>query len=203
MPRIRGMQNGQLYLSKRKPQFWSGRFYVHENHHGKHVVVRRLVRLGWLRSLTHEQAIDKLRSLALEEQAKYDSLKFIGLTAVGPLQQLRSRQKGIISELLVAMDLTRKGFEVFRHVSDLAPCDMVALKNDLIWRVEVKYVGTCKSGDQSYHFARYISRSGKFDVLAVVSPDESIHYIKATGEKLERDWSVTDHSNYTEDEAVS
>jgi Holliday junction resolvase len=43
--------------------------------------------------------------------------------------------------MLVALDLIRKGFEIYRHLSDMAPCDMVASKEGKLLRVEVKYVG--------------------------------------------------------------
>lgn len=45
---------------------------------------------------------------------------------------------GAASELRVATDLLLRGFEVFRSVSQCASCDLVALKNGQVLRVEVR-----------------------------------------------------------------
>lgn len=165
MSRARGNQSGQLYRCR---DFWSGRFNVYvQRARGGEALVRKTVRLGSVDKLTREQAGVLLKKAAVDEQAKRDHLQFCGIAAAGPLQDLRTRQKGIISEMLVAVDLTRKGFEVYRHIGDLAPCDIVALLGDRVVRVEVKYGGATK---------RYVQCAGRFDILAVVSPDESIQY---------------------------
>jgi hypothetical protein len=68
---------------------------------------------------------------------------------------------GASSELLVCADLLLKGFEVFRSVSTNCSCDIVALKNGKLLRVESKTVadkGKIPSADKA-----------KFDILAVVT----------------------------------
>ena len=179
-PRARN-QNGQLIRGARH---WSGRFRIYEKRaRGGWSAKRKMIVLGPV-SISQEEAAALLRSRISEEQQKRDHLAFIGLTEAGPLAEMHNRQKGIIAEMLVITDLTRKGFEIYRHVADLAPCDVLALRDGKVLRVEVKYAGCERS-------RRYISRDGRFDVLAVVSADESIEYCDSVGEKLGVNWAVT------------
>lgn len=45
---------------------------------------------------------------------------------------------GAVGELLVAADLMLKGYDVFRNLSPNGLADLVALKNDRVWRIQVK-----------------------------------------------------------------
>lgn len=45
---------------------------------------------------------------------------------------------GAISELKVAYDLMEKGFDVFRALAQNACCDLIAVKNNLMIRIEVR-----------------------------------------------------------------
>ena len=45
---------------------------------------------------------------------------------------------GTISELRVAADLLAKGYHVFRSLSPNCPCDLVAMYNGLVMRLEVR-----------------------------------------------------------------
>lgn len=167
MPRIRGRQRGKLTLNKNS---WSGRARIYyKRARGGEAVKLKSFYLGPA-SMTREEATEKLRLAILEEQARRDHMAFVGLPAgsTGPMSELDTRRKGMIAEMLVAMDLTRKGFEIYRHMSDMAPCDMIAVKDERILRVEVKFAGSARP--------RYICFSSKFDVLAVVAVDESISY---------------------------
>lgn len=65
---------------------------------------------------------------------------------------------GAASELLASVDLIQRGWSVFRNVSTHAPCDLVAIKNETIIRIEVK--------SRTSHYDRT-----KSDVLAVVNQD--------------------------------
>lgn len=44
---------------------------------------------------------------------------------------------GAISELIVCVDLLKKGYEVFRAVSQATSCDLAVLKEHKLYRIEV------------------------------------------------------------------
>lgn len=89
---------------------------------------------------------------------------------------------GTRAELLVCCDLLVKGYEVFRNVSPHGTCDLVALKSDNIFRIEVKSGNVRSSGRISHAPAYY---KGHFEVLAVVLPDGKILY-----NSLDKDFAV-------------
>ena len=95
---------------------------------------------------------------------------------LNPSQAQRDRgKKGAAHELLVSYDLILKGYDVYRAVSHNAVCDLIAIKDGRVLRVEVttayNYVrkdGTKCKGYNKHDTARY-------DVLAVVN-EGSIEY---------------------------
>ena len=69
---------------------------------------------------------------------------------------------GAISELIVTVDMLKRGFEVFRAVSAHCSCDLAALKDGKLLRIEVK---------TSYRTKNTIVRENdehKADILALV-----------------------------------
>jgi PD-(D/E)XK endonuclease len=78
---------------------------------------------------------------------------------------------GAIGELKVSCDLLDRGYEVFRSVSPDGSCDLVALKGDKMFRIEVKtgqvYATT---GTRTYPKPKP-KDANKFDILAVSYPD--------------------------------
>jgi len=76
-----------------------------------------------------KQTRDLRKSLALPKPTEKSTYQLLDLS-VG--------NKGAISELLVCVDLTKKGFEVFRAVSPACSCDLVARKGDKIFTIEVR-----------------------------------------------------------------
>src|SRR5260370_20407188 len=53
-------------------------------------------------------------------------------------REISSGDLGAATELWVATDLILKGFDVFRNVSPHGPSDLIALKDDQMFRVQVK-----------------------------------------------------------------
>ncbi len=53
---------------------------------------------------------------------------------------------GAISELRVGIDLLTKGYHVFRSESPNCPCDLVAIKNNKIFTIEVRTTYRNSSG---------------------------------------------------------
>lgn len=74
--------------------------------------------------------------------------------------------KGAWGESLVCANLLERGYEVFRSISPGSPCDLIAMRGDLLLRVEVRCAYfqhggyTCATPDSSRH-----------DLLALVTGD--------------------------------
>ncbi len=82
---------------------------------------------------------------------------------------------GAMHELLVAADLMRRGYEVFRSLSPAASCDLLIRRDDgLTARVEVRTVRRNREGRVGA--GARPSEAHRFDVLARVEPSGAIHY---------------------------
>jgi hypothetical protein len=57
-------------------------------------------------------------------------------TSLAP--NLSSSNTGAVSELIVCADLLKKGYEVFRSVSATCSCDVIALRDGICTRIEVR-----------------------------------------------------------------
>lgn len=83
---------------------------------------------------------------------------------------------GAISELLVAADLIRRGFYVFRNVAADGPCDLVAFRRgERPLKVEVKTAGYATQQAATTATA-LLGTWHEFDVLALVHADGRIEY---------------------------
>lgn len=87
-------------------------------------------------------------------------------------QGLTTGEIGSWGELIVAADMMRRGWKVFRAVTPSSPCDMVAFKKDRIVRVEVTLARRGRTG--KVYFPAH--NEDNYDVLALVFPDSSIEY---------------------------
>jgi hypothetical protein len=74
--------------------------------------------------------------------------------------QSRAGRTGAASELVVCVDLIRRGYDVFRAVSAQCCCDLIAVKGINVLRVEVRTAHGTKGMSAS--------KRGHYDVLAVV-----------------------------------
>lgn len=90
-----------------------------------------------------------------------------------PFPGLNTGQVGAIGELRVCTDLLARGFEVFRSVSPACSCDLIALKNGAMLRIEVRTA--CKTRDNKVQFPGDINDKGKQDHFAAVLPDQIIY----------------------------
>ena len=89
-----------------------------------------------------------------------------------PHSMLPSATVGAIHELVVAVDLLRRGYNVFRALSPACPCDLAVLQNGKLVRVEVTTGHRSPQGTIRYP----PKNEKKFDVLAIVSFDGTILY---------------------------
>lgn len=74
---------------------------------------------------------------------------------------------GALSELLVCADLLKRGYEVFRAVSPSCSCDLIALKNKVCMRVEVR-TGYQTPRGPSCADKNNPNRKERHEILAVV-----------------------------------
>lgn len=95
---------------------------------------------------------------------------------------------GTISELVVAADLMRKGYEVFRALCGQSSCDLIAMKGGEFQRVEVK-TGTSRD------ISMLRRQVGQFDIAAFYCPDTGeIHYGSAFDLKSLKDSLLSGNS---------
>ena len=91
-----------------------------------------------------------------------------------PKPTLPTGTVGTISEILVATDLLKRGYDVFRAMSPAATCDLAILRNKQLLKVEVK---TGKRGtNRVYYPAPRGDKALRYDILAVVV-DTDILYL--------------------------
>ena len=79
---------------------------------------------------------------------------------------------GAAHELLVAADLMKHGFDVFRSMSPNADCDLAILDGHTLYRVEVKTGYRARTG----HLYHTPPRHRRFDLLAIVEDNGQITY---------------------------
>lgn len=89
-------------------------------------------------------------------------------------QQPNSLTLGPVAELIVAADMLRRGYEVFRPISHAASCDIIAIKGRVVIRLEVKS-SAIRRGKFTCSF---LHNARKFDMAAIVA-DHKIYYILA------------------------
>ncbi len=87
--------------------------------------------------------------------------------SVSAFPGLPSATVGALNEIRVAADLMKRGYHAFRALSPACPCDLIALKDNVCIRIEVKTAYYNRSGGISTSPTRY----NIFDVLARVLPD--------------------------------
>lgn len=83
---------------------------------------------------------------------------------------------GAAVELLISSDLLFRGFEVFRALSPTCSCDLIAMKDHNIVRIEVRSAKEAKSG--SINFATQRLSKDRSDIIAIVirNRNNRIHY---------------------------
>jgi len=85
---------------------------------------------------------------------------------------LSAGNKGAINELLVCLDLLKKGYDVFRAVSPSSSCDLIVLKDKKLFRVEVTSGWIRKGKKYSNKNQRDLN---KMDILAIVFKSEIVY----------------------------
>lgn len=89
---------------------------------------------------------------------------------------LTKKQKGAIAVSQTIADLAKKGWEVFVPINDILRYDIIASKEEDLYRIQVKYSsdGTIANGT-SYHSSagnnKVFYQEGDFDYYAIYLPD--------------------------------
>jgi len=184
MPRRRG-QVGELYLQgKGDLQFWVGRFWCDiKQPDGTTKRAKRCFQIGLKSSMSERKARAELFAL-INQRERAHKFRIVGSSPNEASVDVRCR--GSYAEYVAALDLMRRGFEVFRAMSNQAPCDLIASKSGQFYRIEVKFA----SGIRGRH-PKFTAEN--FDVVALVSSDSSVSYLGNGGEKLPFEQGAVGH----------
>jgi hypothetical protein len=74
---------------------------------------------------------------------------------------------GAIAEMVVCVDLLRRGWAAFRAVSPSCPCDVIAMRDSQVHRIEVR-TGHREGPRRSVAVPLREADRGRFDILAVI-----------------------------------
>ncbi|KQO78140.1 hypothetical protein ASF36_13990 [Methylobacterium sp. Leaf90] len=94
------------------------------------------------------------------------------MNGLGSLGRLAPSFVGAAQELVVCVDLMRRGAHVYRAMSHASPADLIAAIGDRLLRIEVRSGRRNTEGRLSYSQPQ----AGRYDVLAVVEPDGAVTY---------------------------
>jgi hypothetical protein len=95
----------------------------------------------------------------------------------GAYRGMATSTVGTIAELMVAIDLFKRGYSIFKALSPSCFCDLLAAKNGKILKIEVKTGYRNNKGDYGYGRARLEKREN-YDILAiVVHSNNEINYL--------------------------
>ncbi len=164
----RGSQKGSL---RRRGDSWHGGYSVY-GPRGKGA--KTTIVLGKCAEVSEKEARAKLLDICAKNNRHLNILlqmnpRILATRVSFPVgDAVPAHARGAIAELLVACDLTSRGYEVYRPISGAASCDILYVHDGLPVKVEVKM---CNG--EWVHVGRNL---GKFDILAVVDGHE-IHYL--------------------------
>ena len=166
----RRYQRGSVELVKGN---WTGRYaqYVNEDDGNVRRIGKRVF-LGKASEMTKEAARTKLDRLLEPANSAYEAE-----LSESPIQ-LNLGEKGAIGEMIAAVDLMHKGFEVFRNLSPNGAADLVVVKNNTPYTVQVKRRFKMKN----FGLPGLLRTLGsEFDVLALVDQVGKTKYFTNKG----------------------
>ena len=85
-----------------------------------------------------------------------------------------TKHRGAHSEISACVWLLEQGYEVFRNISQHGSTDIVAIKHDMIWRIDVKtaQANTLKNGTVVHYCAHRPAKGVR--ILAALSNGEFV-----------------------------
>ena len=93
---------------------------------------------------------------------------------------MHSKAKGNIGEIAVVKDLMLKGYAVFYELGDLSKIDLIALKNNITHKIQVKTTWETKNGTISADLRssgpgyKYFYTDRDIDIIACYAADRDI-----------------------------
>jgi hypothetical protein len=162
---------------------WRGRY---RTYNAAGAPIKHFVTLGSVSELSAQDARKRLLETIRRDELQSGALIKIGSKGmVCPRASTRLKDngrmvpaaRGAISELMVAVDLTTKGYTVFRPIHGFAVCDLLAMDSDwTVLRIEVK---TAPREPELRNVRVELKRQiGCFDLIAFVFTDGQIEYRK-------------------------
>jgi len=95
--------------------------------------------------------------------------------------ELPSTATGALAELIVGIDLIRKGYDTFKSITPCSKFDLVAFKNGAIYKIEVKTAHKLDKGKVSFSPHRHADH----DILALyVAETQEILYLRSNGQRI-------------------
>lgn len=143
----------------------------------------------WRRKHAKATARQMAERFGVSRQAVYQALARVGLKPsrevgisvgeyVAPPPRfgavLSSNVSGALAEMMVCVDLLKRGFDVYRSVSPSGRCDLVAIcrNTGAVNRIEVK----CGARNKSGRVVCQVGKHNSFDTLAVIVGDDEVVY---------------------------
>ena len=83
---------------------------------------------------------------------------------------------GAMGELLVSVDLMRRGYDVFRALSPNCACDLAVVAAEGLIRIEVRTGYRSRTGSLHYSHNKP-GQECRYDIMAVVLHDGTITYL--------------------------
>lgn len=183
--------NGSLSVKGRPGhEYWFGEWWERRESAGgarlksKHMSAN----LGFCSETTEQEARDLMRKAIRREKIQHLEQHPILHRSL----QLSIRN-GTAVEMLACADLFQQGYEVYKSLCPSAKCDLLALKDGRVTRVEVKM--TELSEREGLPLCDLRSKMGEFDTLIAVTPAGKIFYFDHDAiykrRKTEKDGSET------------
>lgn len=90
---------------------------------------------------------------------------------------IKKWHKGAISELEVCKDLMKKGYNVFRALSQSSKFDAIAVKGSRILKLEVRTGNYSKRKNGNLSLGYYKEKNSNKHMVVYTYSDNKIHYI--------------------------
>ena len=98
-----------------------------------------------------------------------------------PCGMHQTKDKGDLGVLKAQLDMYEQGFTLLNPVTEHAPFDLVAYKDKMFWRIQVKYKSVDKTGSITVHFRSCWANKkgthmqpvdkGEIDLYCIYCPD--------------------------------
>lgn len=91
---------------------------------------------------------------------------------------ISSNTVGAISELMISVDLMKKGYSVFRSLSPNCFCDILAIKNDEVRKIEIRTGYLNLNGKVTYPMKTSTNNGKPTEYGVYIRGNNTVHYFK-------------------------